>query len=59
MYKYFGILVAIIIAYLMYSKKIKIIWKTFFHKGFRPNKNIYGVYCYCGKQGSSKTLNVI
>lgn len=59
MWKYFAILFVMIIAYLLYSKKIKIIWKTFFHRGFRPNKNIYGIYCYCGKQGSSKTLNVI
>ena len=59
MWKYFIILFLMIIAYLLYSKKIKIIWKTFFHRGFKPNKNIYGIYCYCGKQGSSKTLNVI
>lgn len=59
MWKYFAILFAMIIAYLLYSKRIKIIWKTFFHRGFKPNKNVFGVYCYTGKQGSSKTLNVI
>ena len=57
MWKYFAILFTMIIAYLLYSKRIKIIWKTFFHRGFKPNKNVFGVYCYTGKQGSSKTLN--
>ena len=46
------------IAYLI-KNKIKIKWKTFFKKGFKKESNIWGVYCYCGKQGSSKTGNVV
>lgn len=38
---------------------IKIKFKTFFKKGFKPNRGIFGVYCYCGKQGSGKTYSVV
>ena len=48
-----------IIAFWLFSNKIKIKWKTFFQKGFKKDKNVFGVYCYCGKQGSSKTGNVV
>lgn len=37
--------------------KIKI--KTFFKKGFAPKRGRFGVYCYCGKQGSGKTYSVV
>lgn len=38
---------------------VKIKFKTFLKKGFRPNRGIFGVYCYCGKQGSGKTYSVV
>lgn len=28
-------------------------------KGFKPNRGKFGVYCYCGKQGSGKTYSVV
>ena len=37
----------------------KIKWKTFFKKGFAPKRGKFGVYCYCGKQGSGKTYSVV
>lgn len=45
---------------LIYSlRHVKIKWLTFFRKGFRPNRGQFGVYCYCGKQGSGKTYSVV
>ena len=58
MLKIFIYLIPVLIVYILIVKKIKIKWKTFFEKGFKPNKNIYGIYCYCGKQGSGKTLSI-
>ena len=37
----------------------KIKFKTFFKKGFAPRRGRFGVYCYCGKQGSGKTYSVV
>lgn len=42
-----------------FKNKIKIKWETFVHRGFRPNRGIFGVYCYCGKQGQGKTYSVV
>lgn len=50
--------IIVIIAYLI-KNKIKINIPSFFHKGFRPNRGIFGIYCYCGKQGTGKTYSVI
>lgn len=47
----------IIILYFFISKKIKIKVKTFFKKGFKVNKGIFGIYCYCGFQGNGKTYS--
>ena len=49
----------IILIYLKFTNKIKIKFKTFFRKGFKPNRGIFGVYCYCGKQGQGKTYSVV
>ena len=38
---------------------IRIKWRTFLKKGFKPNRGKFGVYCYCGKQGSGKTYSVV
>lgn len=53
------LIIIIIIFVIFHYRYIKIKWKTFFKKGFRPNRGIFGVYCYCGKQGSGKTYSVI
>ena len=59
MFKYILILFGMVAIFWLWKNKIKIKWKTFFQKGFKKDKNVFGVYCYCGKQGSSKTGNVV
>lgn len=50
--------VVCIVAYFI-KNKIHIKWNSFFKKGIRLKGGKYGVYCYCGKQGSSKTASVV
>lgn len=45
--------------YIIKSQHIKVKIKTFFRKGFSPNRGHFGVYCYCGKQGQGKTYSVV
>ena len=54
---FFGIV--LIIFLIIRFRKTKIKWKTFFKKGFAPKRGKFGVYCYCGKQGSGKTYSVV
>lgn len=56
---YFFILIVLIIILLIKFRHTKIKWKTFFKKGFAPKRGKFGVYCYCGKQGSGKTYSVV
>ena len=53
------ILFLVLAVFALIHNKVKIKLHTFFKKGFYPTQNIYGVYCYCGKQGSGKTYSVI
>ena len=53
------ILLIFLVLIIVLLRKIKIKWKTFFHRGFRKETKPYGVYCYCGKQGKGKTYSVI
>ena len=48
-----------ILCYLHFVLKVRIKFKTFLRKGFIPNRGIFGVYCYCGKQGQGKTYSVV
>lgn len=57
MYLFIFIIVVIILIIRFRNTKIK--WKTFFKKGFKPVRGRFGVYCYCGKQGSGKTYSVV
>lgn len=59
MYILFIFLFLLFIVYLKFYFKIKIKLKTFFKKGFKPVRGVFGVYCYCGKQGTGKTYSVI
>lgn len=52
------ILLIIAIIYII-KNKVKIKIKTFFRKGFKVTKGVFGVYCYCGKQGRGKTYSVV
>lgn len=49
----------IVIIILLVVNKVKIKWKTFLKKGFLPVRGDFGVYCYCGKQGTGKTYSVV
>ena len=42
-----------------FKNKIRIKFKTFFKKGFNVNRGVFGVYCYCGKQGKGKTYSCV
>lgn len=59
MSKIFGIIFLIAIIYFYKKYKIKIKWKTFTKKGFRVNRGIFGIYCYCGFQGNGKTYSCV
>lgn len=56
---YILIFFIVIIALIFYQNKIKIKWKTFLKKGFAPKRGKFGIYCYCGKQGSGKTYSAV
>lgn len=57
MFRYIFIFVVVIIIIVFRHTRIK--WKTFFRRGFAPKRGKFGVYCYCGKQGSGKTYSVV
>lgn len=59
---YIGILIIVGIAILIFymiKNKVKIKVKTFFKRGFKVAKGIYGIYCYCGFQGDGKTYSCV
>ena len=51
--------IVFIIALFIRFRHTKIKWRTFFRKGFAPRRGKFGVYCYCGKQGSGKTYSAV
>lgn len=55
----FIFLAIIFIIYYCVSNKVKIKFKTFFKKGFKVKKGIYGIYCFCGFQGNGKTYSCV
>lgn len=56
----FYYLIIFIILILVYKNKhVRIKFKTFLKKGFAPKRGKFGVYCYCGKQGSGKTYSAV
>ena len=59
MYKIIFIIIFVCIIIYFIKNKIRIKFKSFFKKGIKLQKGAFGVYCYCGKQGSSKTMSVI
>lgn len=52
-------IIVIVIIYVIHNYKLKIKFRTLFHKGFKAQKGAFGVYCYCGKQGRGKTYSVV
>ena len=53
------ILFLIIVVSYLYKNKISFRFDTLFRKGFKINKDTFGVYCFTGKQGCGKTYSVI
>ena len=53
------IFIGIMLIILCFKFKVKIKWKSFLKRGFLPVRGDFGVYCYCGKQGTGKTYSVI
>ena len=51
--------IVLLVFLLIRFRHTKIKFKTFLKKGFAPNRGRFGVYCYCGKQGSGKTYSVV
>lgn len=56
---FYFIIILVVIIIICWTQKIKIKWKTFFKRGFLPVRGDFGVYCYCGKQGTGKTYSVV
>ena len=56
---YFIFFLVLIFAIIIRFRHTKIKFKTFFKKGFAPKRGKFGVYCYCGKQGSGKTYSAV
>lgn len=54
-----GIILIVVLIVIKFRYKIKIKWKSFFHKGVKCNDSKFGVYCYHGKQGSTKTASCV
>ena len=57
--KYIFYLFIIVAIAFCIKNKIKINFISFFKKGFKPIRGKFGVYCYCGKQGSGKTYSCV
>ena len=56
---YFIFIIVLLFAIFIKFRHTKIKFKTFFKKGFAPKRGKFGVYCYCGKQGSGKTYSAV
>lgn len=48
-----------VIIVLMVQNKIMIDFLSFLQKGFKARRGIFGVYTFCGKQGTGKTFAVV
>lgn len=53
------LIILIVLVVLYKNKHVRIKLKTFLKKGFSPKRGKFGVYCYCGKQGSGKTYSCV
>lgn len=59
-YLFFIFIFILIMACIYFFKnKVRIKIKTFFKKGFVPVRGKFGLYCYCGKQGTGKTYSIV
>lgn len=53
------IIIPIVILVYCLKKKVKLKFRSFKGKGFRPVRGNFGVYNYCGKQGKGKTYSLV
>ena len=53
------VIIFIVIALIINFRHTKVKFKTFLRKGFAPKRGRFGIYCYCGKQGSGKTYSAV
>lgn len=57
-----AIILLIVFAVIIFSLvkyKVSIDLPSFFKKGFSARRGKFGVYCFCGKQGSGKTFSTV
>lgn len=59
MYIFLAIIAIFILFYIFTYYKISIDILSFLKKGFIADRGKFGVYCFCGKQGSGKTFSTI
>lgn len=45
----------IVFVFVILKANIRVKWNTFFKKGFKKLDNLFGIVCYCAKQGKGKT----
>lgn len=57
--KLFLLVAFIYVIYYCYTNKIKIKFKTFFKRGFKVSRGIFGIYTYVGFQGDGKTYSCV
>ena len=53
------VFIPIFLVLICWKKKVKLKLRTFKGKGFRPERGNFGLYCYCGKQGTGKTYSLV
>ena len=53
------IIILILISYYCFSHHVHVDLKSLFKKGFQKTDNLFGLYCYTGKQGTGKTYSAI
>lgn len=56
---FFLFLFLFLVIFILIKYKINIDIPSFILKGFSARRGIYGVYCFCGKQGSGKTFSTV
>lgn len=55
----FFVILIIVVLLLLLFRKFHIDFASFFHRGFKIDKNKFGLFCFTGKQGSGKTYSTI
>lgn len=48
-----------LLLYYLINNHVHIDWKSLFKRGFQKTDNLFGLYCYTGKQGTGKTYSAI